>query len=176
MCRHFCLISYFCIYSFFESGTHIFILSLYFSYYWLRSVQGMLGCRTFYLTVWSENNDRLLAGLPCYLINDESTSTQRCVPNGVVSRISKSFLYGVAEVGGEGGVETGGGSDSSGVVERDRSDTGQETFIPEEDLGRCPHCNAHRTMTRYREFEDLSLLGALFLTLFRLKGYQKVGL
>ena len=51
-----------------------------------------------------------------------------------------------------------------------------ETFIPEDQLDLCPHCNAHRSMTRYREFEDLSLLGALFLTLFRLKGYQKVGL
>ncbi len=51
-----------------------------------------------------------------------------------------------------------------------------ETFIDADELDRCPVCGAQQTMARQREFDEVSWLGLLFLSLFGLKGYQEVRL
>lgn len=45
--------------------------SFYMGYAWLRSVEGMLTPRSYYLTVWSTSGD-LLGAFPCYLVEDET--------------------------------------------------------------------------------------------------------
>ena len=51
---------------------------LYYSYYWLRSVQGQLTPHTFYITVWAD--EQLVAGMPCYLIDNPKTYTFFNIP------------------------------------------------------------------------------------------------
>ncbi len=46
----------------------------------------------------------------------------------------------------------------------------------EAELDRCPACGGQQTMARQREFDEVSWLGLLFLSLFGLKGYQEVRL
>jgi len=47
--------------------------SLYLSYEWLRSVEGMLTSDTFYVTAWSKHTKKILAGIPCYLVKNHET-------------------------------------------------------------------------------------------------------
>jgi hypothetical protein len=51
-----------------------------------------------------------------------------------------------------------------------------ETFIPPEELERCPYCHAQGSMTRHNEFEMVTVIGLLILGVFGLKGYRKVPL
>ncbi len=48
--------------------------------------------------------------------------------------------------------------------------------MDEAELDRCPACGAQQTMTGQREFEAVSWLGLIVLSLFGLKGYQEVRL
>ncbi len=50
----------------------------YHSYSWLRSVEGQLTPHTFYITVWVD--DQLVAGIPCYLIDNARTYTFFNIP------------------------------------------------------------------------------------------------
>ncbi len=51
-----------------------------------------------------------------------------------------------------------------------------ETFMDAAELDRCPACGAQQTMARQREFDAVSWLGLIVLSLFGLKGYQAVRL
>lgn len=53
---------------------------LYYSYYWLRSVQGQLTPHTFYITIWADGGQQLVAGMPCYLVDNPRTYTFYNVP------------------------------------------------------------------------------------------------
>lgn len=48
------------------------------------------------------------------------------------------------------------------------------SFIPEEELDRCPYCQAQRSLAVYRVHPDFTVLQLLFLWLFQLKGDQAV--
>ena len=48
-----------------------------------------------------------------------------------------------------------------------------ESFIPPEELDRCPYCQSQHSMSRYRDFDSLNLLAFLFLSLFGLTGYRQ---
>lgn len=47
--------------------------SLYLSYHWLSSVEGMLSSTCFYISIWTDSGSRPLAAIPCYLITDQNT-------------------------------------------------------------------------------------------------------
>lgn len=48
-----------------------------------------------------------------------------------------------------------------------------ETFIPADELDRCPFCQAQGSLSRYRDFSQLSFLGWLILSLFGLRAYPR---